>query len=82
MRTSLLLLAVLIPAVAFIFYAGNFTPTKTPRPLTKPTVQPITATPAPSAPLTLDQARQLTSPQRLELFKKAVSSHKLGDTAT
>ena len=75
MRTPLLLLAVLIPAVAFIFYAGNFTPTKTPRPLTNPTVQPTTATPAPSAPLTPEQARQLTSPQRLALLKKAVKSY-------
>ena len=43
MRTSLLLLAVLIPAVAFIFYAGNFTPTDTPRLHANPTVQPTAA---------------------------------------
>ena len=72
MRTPLLLTATLILAVGFIYYAGNFTPTDTPRPLTKPTVQPTTAAPAPGAPLTPDQARQITSQQRLELIKKGV----------
>ena len=78
MRTPLLLTATLILAVAFIYYAGNFTPTDTPRPLTNPTVQTTTATPAPNAPLTLDQARQLTSPQRLALIKKALGSYESG----
>ena len=82
MRTSLLLTATLILAVAFfilagsfIFYAGTFTPTKTPRPLTNPTVQPTTAAPAPGTPLALAQARQLTSQQRLALLKKALENY-------
>ena len=75
MRTPLLLTATLILTVAFIYYAGNFTPTKTPRPLTNPTVQTTTATPAPDAPHTPHQARQLTTLQRLDLLKKALASY-------
>ena len=71
MRTPLLLTATLILAVAFIYYAGNITPTDTPRLHANPTI----AAPAPTAPLTLAQARQLTSQQRRALLKKALESY-------
>ena len=71
MRTPLLLLLAAAIGIGIIYQAGNFTPTATPRSLTKPTVQPTTAA-TESAPLTLAQARQLTSEQRLDLVKKAL----------
>ena len=71
MRTPLLLLALSI-GIGIIYYAGNFTPTATPRLHANPNVQPTTAATAPGTPLTPDQARQLTSKQRLEFIQKGL----------
>ena len=80
MKTPLLLLIALLLAIGIIYRAGNLIPAATPRRATAATVQhaPSAQLPVPDAVLTADQARQLTSEQRLERLRKAAAIE--GDT--
>ena len=75
MKTPLLLLIALLVAIGIIYRAGNLIPAATPRRATAATVQhaPAAQLPVPDAVLTADQARQLTSEQRLERLRKAAA---------